>query len=305
MTPDRADRRKGVLLMVGAALCWSLGGILIRNVRVDDPFEIIAWRSVFMVLFLTVTVAAMNGGRVVAGVRGMGLAGAVSGTLLASTFFFFILSITRTTAANTFILMATVPFFVAVFGMIFLGERVPGRTWIAMTVALAGIVVMVADGVGAGHLGGNLLALGVPVAAGLNVVLLRRQRQRVDMVPAVLVAGLISIVVAAPLAWPLTATWADLGLLAVLGFVQLGLGCVLMTLATRHLQASEIGLLALLETILGPLWVWLGVGERPTDLALAGGLVVLGALASDIVPGLRGRAARAAHAEAPSSAAAD
>ncbi len=116
------------------------------------------------------------------------------------------------------------------------------------------------------------------------------------MVPAVLLAGVFSIVVAMPLAWPLTAKPNDLVVLAALGFVQLGLGCVLMTLATRHLQASEIGLLALLETILGPIWVWLGVGERPTDLALAGGLVVLGALASDILPGMRGRAAQAASA---------
>lgn len=276
--------------MVAAALCWSLGGILIRNVRVDDPFEIIAWRSIFMVVFLTGTVALMNRGRVVASVRGMGAAGVLSGALLGSTFFFFVLSITRTTAANTFILMSTVPFFVAVFAMIALGERVPARTWLAMTVALGGIVVMVADGVGAGHLSGNLLALGVPLAAALNVVLLRRQRTRVDMVPAVLLAGVFSIVVALPLAWPLTASLQDLGVLLVLGFVQLGLGCVLMTLATRHLAASEIGLLALLETILGPIWVWIGIGERPTDLALAGGLVVLGALGADILPGLRARA---------------
>jgi drug/metabolite transporter (DMT)-like permease len=288
LTRDRADRRKGVLLMVGAGLCWSLGGILVRNVQVADPFEIIVWRSVFMALFLVATIALMNGGRVVRSVRDMGAAGVLSGALLASTFFFFILSITRTTAANTFVLMATVPFFVAVFARGFIGERVAARTWVAMAVALGGIVMMFADGVGAGQLGGNLLALGVPIAAALNVVLLRRQRRRVDMVPAVLLAGLFSIVAALPFALPLTASAADLGVLAIMGFVQLGLGCVLMTLATRHLEAGEIGLLALLETILGPIWVWLGVGERPTDLALIGGVVVLAALAADSVPVLRG-----------------
>jgi drug/metabolite transporter (DMT)-like permease len=291
---DRADRRKGVLLMVGAGLCWSLGGILVRNVRGADPFEIILWRSVFMAMFLVATIAVMNGGRVVRSVRDMGAAGVLSGALLASTFFFFILSITRTTAANTFVLMATVPFFVAVFARGFIGERVAVRTWVAMAVALGGIVMMFADGVGAGQLGGNLLALGVPIAAALNVVLLRRQRRRVDMVPAVLLAGLFSIAAALPFALPLTASVADLGVLAIMGFVQLGLGCVLMTLATRHLEAGEIGLLALLETILGPIWVWLGVGERPTDLALVGGVVVLGALAADSVPVLRGPAPAAA-----------
>lgn len=291
---ERADRRKGVLLMVGAGLCWSLGGILVRNVRAADPFEIILWRSVFMALFLVATIAVMNRGRVVRSVVDMGGAGVLSGALLASTFFFFILSITRTTAANTFVLMATVPFFVAVFAMAFIGERVAVRTWLAMAVALGGIVMMFADGMGAGHLSGNLLALGVPVAAALNVVLLRRQRRRVDMVPAVLLAGLFSIAAALPFALPLTASFADLGVLALMGFVQLGLGCVLMTMATRHLEAGEIGLLALLETILGPIWVWIGVGERPTDLALVGGLVVLGALAADSLPVLRSPAPAAA-----------
>jgi drug/metabolite transporter (DMT)-like permease len=287
---DRADRRKGVLLMVGAGLCWSLGGILVRNVHAADPFEIIVWRSVFMALFLVATIAVMNRGRVIGGVLDMGAAGVLSGALLASTFFFFILSITRTTAANTFVLMSTVPFFVAVFALAFLGERVGARTWLAILVALAGIAMMFAEGVEAGRLEGNLLALGVPLAAALNVVLLRRQRKRVDMVPAVLLAGLFSIVVALPFALPLTASPADLGVLALMGFVQLGLGCVLMTMATRHLAAGEIGLLALLETILGPIWVWIGVGERPSNLALAGGVIVLAALAVDSLPALRGLA---------------
>jgi drug/metabolite transporter (DMT)-like permease len=224
----------------------------------------------------------------------MGAAGVLSGALLASTFFFFILSITRTTAANTFVLMSTVPFFVAVFAMAFLGERVGARTWVAIAVALAGIGMMFAEGVEAGRLEGNLLALGVPLAAALNVVLLRRQRKRVDMVPAVLLAGLFSIAAALPFALPLTASAADLGVLALMGFIQLGLGCVLMTLATRHLAAGEIGLLALLETILGPIWVWIGIGERPSDLALVGGVIVLAALAVDSLPALRGLAPAAA-----------
>lgn len=276
--------------MVGAGLCWSLGGILVRNVHAADPFEIIVWRSLFMALFLVATIALMKRGRVIGSVLDMGAAGVLSGALLASTFFFFILSITRTTAANTFVLMSTVPFFVAVFAMGFLGERVATRTWIAILAALAGIAMMFAEGVEAGRLGGNLLALGVPLAAALNVVLLRRQRKRVDMVPAVLLAGLFSIAAALPFALPVTASAADLGVLALMGIVQLGLGCILMTLATRHLAAGEIGLLALLETILGPIWVWIGVGERPSDLALVGGVIVLAALVVDSLPALRGLA---------------
>jgi drug/metabolite transporter (DMT)-like permease len=284
---DAAARRKGVALMVAAGLCWSTGGIFVRSVAMADGWEIVFWRSVFMVAFLFAVLAWWHRGEVWSRIAAVGAAGLLSGALLAATFFFFILSLMRNTAANTFVLMSTGPFFVAAFGLAFLGERVPTRTWAAIAVALAGITLMFVEGVDAGRSLGNLLALGVPTAFALNVIVLRRMHAAVDMVPAVMIAGLISIAVAAPFAWPLDAVPRDLAVLAPMGFIQLGLGCLLMTKATRYLSASEVGLLSLVETILAPIWVWLGVGERPSELALVGGLVVLGALAANEWIGFR------------------
>jgi drug/metabolite transporter (DMT)-like permease len=281
--------RKGVLLMIGAGLCWSTGGILVRNVIHTDPWGIVFWRSVFMVIFMLGVLFFRHRSKTFERIAGVGIQGALSGALLASTFFFFILSITRNTAANTFVLMSVGPFFVAFFGWIFLGEAVPLRTWSAITVALMGIVLMFSDGLDAGRTIGNLLALGMPIAFALNVVILRRARASVSMVPAVMLAGLFSILVSLPFAWPLTPNLHDLTVLWVMGWVQLGTGCVLMTIATRYLSAGEVGLFALLETTLGPIWVWLGIGERPTDLALMGGLVVIGALLVNSVLGMRDR----------------
>lgn len=292
-----ADRRKGVALMIGAGLAWSTGGVFVRNVSLADPWEIVLWRSVFMAAFLAVAIAAMNRGAVLSKVLEAGSAGVVSGLLLAATFFFFILSITRNTVANTLALMSTGPFFVAVAGRLFLGERVPLRTWIAIGVALAGIAAMFLEGLDGGRTFGNLLALGVPTAFALNVIVLRHHHASVDMVPAVMLAGVFSILIAAPLAWPLEAGARDLTVLALMGIIQLGTGCLLMTLATRYLPASEIGLFALIETTLGPVWAWLGVGERPTDLAIIGGLVVVAAVAANYLAGaweIRSGAARAA-----------
>ena len=150
-----------------------------------------------------------------------------------------------------------------------------------MSVGAAGIALMFADSLGRGQVVGNLLALGVSIAFASNVIVLRRAARRVDMAPAVLLAGLFSIAIALPFAWPLEASLADLGWLALMGSFQLALGCVLWVLAARDLSAAEIGLLSLLEVILGPLWVWLGVGERPSDLALIGGAVVIGALVAN------------------------
>ena len=293
MSIAAAARRKGVALMVAAGLCWSTGGIFVRNVTATDGWEIVFWRSVFMVAFLFATLAWWHRGAVWSKIGAVGRAGVLSGALLAATFFFFILSLMRNTAANTFVLMSTGPFFVAVFGLAFLGERVPARTWAAIAVALGGITLMFVEGLDAGRSLGNLLALGVPTAFALNVIVLRRMHATVDMVPAVMIAGLISIAVALPFAWPLEPVPRDLAVLAPMGVLQLGLGCLLMTRATRYLSAGEIGLLSLIETILAPIWVWLGVGERPSELALAGGLVVVGALVANEWVGFRAASAAA------------
>ena len=271
-------RRRGILLMVGAGFCWSLGGILVRNVAITDSWEIVLWRSVFMVFFLFAVLAFWHRGNVFTKIAGVGFQGVLCGLFLASTFFFFILSITRNTVANTLVLMSTGPFFVAFFGKIFLTERIPFRTWMAIGVALAGVTLMFSEGLDKGQSLGNLLALGVPTAFSLNIVILRRTKAHVDMVPSVMLAGIFSILIALPLAWPLTPNLHDLAVLGIMGCIQLGTGCLLMTIATRYLAAGEVGLLALLETTLGPIWVWLGIGERPTDIALMGGVIVIGAL---------------------------
>ena len=284
---DRHRHSWGVLLMIGAGLCWSTGGILVRNVKLADPWEIVFWRSVFMVIFLMGVLAFWHRAGVFKKIREVGIQGILAGAFLASTFFFFILSLTHNTVANTLVLMSTLPFFVALFGRLFLSELVPLRTWSAIAVALAGIILMFADGIDSGQSLGNFLALGVPTAFALNVIILRRAHASVNMVPAVMLAGLFSIIVSLPLAWPLTPTLHDLTVLCIMGWVQLGTGCVLMTIATRYLPAVEVGLLALIETTLGPIWVWVSIGERPTDIALVGGLIVIGALLGNGLLGMR------------------
>lgn len=290
MPVTQTDHRKGVLLMVSAALCWSLSGILVRKVTVSNPWEIVFWRSAFMTLFMLLVLSRWHGLAAVAKIRAVGRAGIFSGALLASMFFFFILSLTRTTVANTMVLTSVSPLFVALFGRWLLRERIAPRTWAAMLAALGGITLMFAEGLASGEMAGNLLALGVPIAFGLNVSVLKRMHASVDMVPAVLIAGIISSVAALPFAWPFSAGLHDLVFLSALGFVQLGLGCLLMTLATRHLAAAEIGLYSLLENVAAPLWVWIGIGEHPGALTLAGGAVVIGAITANQWLALRAEA---------------
>jgi len=267
-----------MLMMVVAAICWSSGGILVRQLSINNAWEIVFWRSVFMALFVAGVLLAMHGRRMPKVVLAGGRPVLLSGLFLAGTFFFFIGSLTRTTVANTFVLMSVSPFLAALAGRLVLKEAVPARTWIAMAVAFAGIVVMFADSLDAGRLTGNLLALGVSCCFAAQVIVLRRFHATVDMLPQVMVAGVISLVVAFAVAPPFAATGRDLAVLALMGCVQLGTGCLLATAASKHLSATELGLLALLEPILGPLWVWALMGERPGPSTLVGAVVVLGAV---------------------------
>jgi drug/metabolite transporter (DMT)-like permease len=276
-------------MMIVAAICWSSGGILVRQLSITNAWEIVFWRSVFMALFVAGVLLAMHGRRMPRAVVAAGKPGLLAGLFLAGTFFFFIGSLTRTTVANTFVLMSVSPFLAALAGRLLLKEAVPTRTWVAMGVAFAGIVVMFADSLDAGRLAGNLLALGVSVCFAAQVMVLRKFHATVDMLPQVMIAGVISLVVAFVLAPPFAATGRDLAVLALMGCVQLGTGCLLATAASKHLSATELGLLALLEPILGPLWVWALLAERPGPATLLGAVVVLGAvIANEVFAAWRG-----------------
>lgn len=271
--------------MLGAGLCWSLGGIIVRSLTLTAAWEIVFWRALFMAIFLGVLLVSLRGFAFARHIRAMGRYGVMSSVCLAAQLYFFVLSLLHTTAANTFVLMSLAPLTAALAGAWFLGERVGRHTWMAIAVALAGVVIMFGEGMAGGHWLGNLFALGVPLGYACQILFARKVASggaaAPDLLPTLFLAGLMAMAPALWLAWPLQAESRDIGLLALMGCVQLGLGCWLMTLALRHLSAAEMGLLALTETLLAPLWVWLGVGEAPGRAALAGGVLIIGALAAN------------------------
>lgn len=285
MTP--ANHRRGLALMIGATLCWASAGVLVRNMGVTDGWEITFWRSVFMAISLGGWLWFEHRGRLLATIRAVGLPGLVSATLLTVMFICFIIALTHTTVANTLIVVSSAPFFAALLGWLFLREPVPLRTWLAMMAAIAGIAVMFMGAVSHDRWVGVLIAMIVPVAFGFNIVLLRKMHAVVDMIPGILIAGVLSALVTLPFAQPFEVSVPDLGLLAIMGAVQLGLGCALMVVASRHISSAEIGLMSILETVFGTLSVWLLVGERPSDAALLGGAMVIGALAVNQAVALR------------------
>jgi drug/metabolite transporter (DMT)-like permease len=190
----------------------------------------------------------------------------------------FVMSLGHTSVANVLIIQSTSPFIAGLLGLVLMRERVRPRSWMAMACALAGIAVMLAGSSAQGSWRGDLIAMIVPFAFAMAVVTVRRHPQ-VRMTPAVALAAVIQGGVSLTMATPGAVSGHDLALLAFFGAGQLGLGLVLFVTGARLLPAAETALLAMLENILGPLWVWFLIGEDPGLYALVGGAIVLGALA--------------------------
>jgi drug/metabolite transporter (DMT)-like permease len=205
----------------------------------------------------------------------------------------FMVALTMTSVANVLVTMALGPFLTAMIARLFIGHRIPGRTWGAIAVAGAGIAAMYAAELDGDQFAGTLVALCVPLASGVNWTITQRahaQGQNIDLVPAVLVGAAISSLVTLPLAMPLRASAHDVGLLGLLGLVQLAIPCALAVVCARVLKAPEIALLALLEIIFGIVLAWIGADEIPGQAVLLGGALVIGALVANELVGWRQRA---------------
>jgi drug/metabolite transporter (DMT)-like permease len=284
--PRRLHRRALATLLLCTVL-WSTAGVGTRFLEHAEGFEIAFWRCLFCAVVVAAVLVVRHRGGWIGRIAAGGLAAWASGAMWATMFVAFMLALSYASVANVLVVMAAAPLLAALLGWVVLGERVPPRTWVAIGIAAAGIVWMVREGLSTDGVTGMAIAFAVPVAAAVNIVVLKRAHASVDLVPAVLLGALIAIVVTLPFAWPLSASAGDLAILAALGVFQLGLPCMLMVGATRHLAPHEIGLLGLLEVVLGPLWVWLGVGESPTASTLQGGALVLAALVLNELVGMR------------------
>ncbi|MBI3504720.1 MAG: DMT family transporter [Proteobacteria bacterium] len=280
---------RSVAIMVAASVACSTSGLFVRLLDDTKPLEMVFWRSVGMALFLGVYMMWLYRRDAFAKVRALGAGGTTAAAMLAATFFFFLYAVSATTVATALFLMSTSPLWAAVFGRVILGEPLAARTLAAIAACAIGVTIMVNDALVFGSILGPLSALCVSVCFAIQITILRKIGPKVDAIPSVLVAGLLSIVVALPAAWPLHAGLHDILVLLAMGVIQLGMGCLLMTIATRHLNAADVGLIALLETTLGPLWVWIFFAERPSDATLIGGAIILGALVANEAVGLRRR----------------
>ena len=287
--------------MVGVTLMWSIAGVVTRHLDSARGFETTFWRSLFNALALTLMLGWIRGPATLwRTLRGGGRALWISGLCWCVMFTAFMVALALTNVANVLVTMALAPLFTALGARLALGHRLALRTWGAVLVAGAGIAWMYGAELGGSdtrHWIGTAVALCVPIAAAVNWTLLQHVQHQAgadapDMLAPVLLGALLSALLTLPLSLPFAATPHDLGLLALLGVVQLAIPCLLAVRVAQVLSAPEVSLLALLEVVFGVLWVWLGSDEAPSAAVLGGGALVLGALATNEALALR-RVARA------------
>jgi drug/metabolite transporter (DMT)-like permease len=270
----QGDTRRGRLYVALAAIAWSTAGLFQRELTVNLGTQL-AGRALFAMLGIGVFIVATERGRTLAAFRAIGRPGLAIAALMAVSSGAFIAALNYTSVANVLFLQGLAPVLAAVFGMA-VGERVERRTWIAMAVAVSGVAVMVGGPSRPSALGFALSLLMSVSFAGV-IVITRHQRQ-VSMAPATWLSQALVFVFAAPFASASEVGPKDLALLAGLGVTQIGLGLIFLTIGARLIPAAEVALITLLEIVLGPLWVWIALGEQPSATTLAGGAIVLAAV---------------------------
>jgi drug/metabolite transporter (DMT)-like permease len=279
----RSDQVLGLLLALIGVIVLSPDALLIRLVD-EGPWVVLFWRGAFTTLALTFVLATILRGRLAMAFQAilpLGLLVAVPSTGSNASF---VVAVTSTSAANVLVIVGAAPLFAALFSRVFLDERIPPRTWLAIACVIGAVgLVFLGTERPSAHLGNVVALFGALCSAGALTVL--RRARGVNMVPSAVVAAALTCVLSAP-AGAIIPDRADLALLAVQGSVGAG-AIALLIMAVRYLPAPEVSLIYRLELVLGPLWVWAVLGEAPAPTTILSGIVIATTLSVHSLLGMR------------------
>jgi drug/metabolite transporter (DMT)-like permease len=272
---DARSQRRGQIYVALAAVAWSTAGVLQRQLTLDTATQV-SGRAVFAGAALLAYIAVVERGRVADAFRSVGLAGVAVAICIATASGSFIAALNHTSVARVLFILAAAPVLAALLARLMLGEPITRRTVVALGVAAVGVTVML-GAPGEGSLAGDGLSFLAALAFALSIVITRR-RHDVSMAPATCLSQAILVAVFLPFASPGEIAGDDVAWLAALGIGQVGLGLMLFTVGARLIPAAQVGLITLLEVVLGPLWVWIALDEQPSTLTLVGGAIVVVAI---------------------------
>ena len=267
----------GPLLIFLGALSLSFGGLIVKSFEGATLWQILFWRSLFFTLTVLAFLIISYKKKIFKSFYDSGFPGFIGGIILSFGFCGYVFAMYNTTVANTDFIISLQILFLAIFGYIFLKEKISAITLTSIVLAMAGVLVMVGNSLSPGELSGNLAAFTMPITFAVLIMIVRKY-PTVDMVPAQFVAGVSSCLIGFLLSTKIMISPNDIFLGFLAGFFQVGFGFIFITIGARTTPSAMVGVIMLSESVLGPIWAFLFVSERPSTFGLVGGAIILSAV---------------------------
>ena len=267
----------GPLLVFLGALSLSFGGLIVKSFQGANLWQILFWRSIFFILVVSIFLILTYRKKVFTAFVSSGIPGLIGGLILSTGFCGYVFAMYNTTVANTNFIIQTQTIFLAIFGYLFLKEKVSKLTLVSIILAISGIILMVGTSLSPGQMSGNIAAFIMPVSFAILILIVRKYPE-VDMIPLQLVAGIFATLIGLFMSPSIIVSTNDIFLGFIAGFFQVGLGFILITIGARSTPSAFVGIIMLTEAVLGPLWAWMFANENPPLTVLFGGAVVITAV---------------------------
>ena len=264
----------GPLLIFLGALSLSFGGLIVKSFEGATLWQILFWRSLFFSLTVLAFLIISYKSKTLESFYTSGMPGFFGGIILSFGFCGYVFAMYNTTVANTNFIISLQILFLAIFGYFFLKEKISKITLISIILALSGVFLMVGNSLTPGELSGNLAAFTMPITFAVLIMIVRKY-PKVDMVPAQFIAGISSCLIGYLLSTKIMISNHDIFLGFLAGFFQVGFGFIFITIGARTTPSAMVGIIMLSESVLGPIWAFIFVSERPSMFGLIGGAIIL------------------------------
>jgi drug/metabolite transporter (DMT)-like permease len=267
----------GPILIFLGACCLSFGGLIVKSFEGATLWQILFWRSIFFSIAIVIFLLITHKKNIFNSFYKSGFPGLIGGLILSLGYCGYVFAMYNTTVANTNFIIQTQTIFLAVFGYIFLKEKISKLTLFSIIFAFIGIILMVGNSLSPGQTSGNIAAFIMPISFA-TLILIVRKFPDIDMIPMQFVAGIGAIIIGYLFSTKLIISSHDIFLGFLAGFFQVGLGFIFITIGARSTPSALVGIIMLTEAVLGPLWAWLFANENPPLVVLFGGTIIISAV---------------------------
>ena len=268
-----SDRGKGIVMSIGGVLILSPDSLLIRLAGLDD-YTLLFYRGLFPVVAISLILLIYYRAGFLPALLRIGWAGILNGVFFSAVNITFIGAIQKTSVANTLLFLSSAPIFAAILSLLVLRENQQPGTWLIIAISLLSISVIGWGSYGSYGLAGDLLALCCAIFTACSAVLVRYKKD-IDLVPSVIIGSFFTACYALSRSPDMAISSTQLLYVGIIGFILVPFAFIVLTIAPRYANSAEVQLVYLLESILGPLWVWLVINETPSLNTLVGGSMLL------------------------------